>query len=194
MATIHRGIEARFEGAVAAISPVKILRATALAVVLAFVGPPGGPLQAQVEGTPSSEAIEAARDLLALMSRDMLAQLVGKATAQMWLSIEPRLRAYNPNIDTAALAELRKELERVQLEYMMNIVKDGPSVYARHFTAEELREIIAFYRTPTGDKVLRMTPQLTAEVMAMIAPHMPDFHARTIEVFTKVLRSRGYNL
>jgi hypothetical protein len=30
--------------------------------------------------------------------------------------------------------------------------------------------------------------------MAVITPHMPGFYARTIEAFTKVLRSRGYNL
>ena len=173
---------------------MKIFRAAALAAVLTLAGSPTGSSQAQGQSTPSNEAIEAARDLLALMSKDLVAQLAGQVTAQVWPSIEARLRSYNPNIDAAALADLRKELERIQFEYMMNIVTEGPAVYARHFTAQELREIIAFYRTPTGSKVLRMTPQLSAEVMAMITPHMPDFYARTIEVFTKVLRSRGYNL
>ncbi len=102
------------------------------------------------QSAPAEEAIDAARDLLALMSNDMIAQLVGQVTTQMWPAIESRLRAYNETIDEAALAELRKELERIQVDYMMNIVKDGPAIYARHFTAHELREIIAFYRTPTG--------------------------------------------
>jgi len=37
---------------------------------------------------------------------------------------------------------------------MMNIIAEGPAIYARHFTAQELREIMAFYRTPTGGKLL----------------------------------------
>lgn len=169
-------------------------RATALAAILTFAGPLTGQSEAQVQGTPSSEAIEAARDLLTLMSKDLVAHLAGQVTAQMWPAIENRLRAYNPNIDAAARADLRKELERIQFEYMMNIVSGGPAIYARHFTEQELREIIAFYRTPTGSKVLRMTPELSAEVMAMVTSHMPDFYARTVEAFGKVLRSRGYNL
>jgi hypothetical protein len=171
-----------------------IARALIVVAALAVAGSSAGPLRAQEHGAPSSEAIDAARELLALMSRDMLAQLVGQVTEQMWPALASRLRSYNRNIDETALDELRKELERIQLDYMMNIVKDGPAIYARHFTVAELREVIAFYRTPTGKKLLQMTPKLTAEVMAMITPHMPDFYGRTIEAFGKVLRSRGYNL
>ena len=172
---------------------MNIIRALAFAA-LAVVVAQASSARAQAPSAPSSDAIEAARDLLALMSHDTVAQLVAQVTAQMWPSIESRLRSYNANLDDAAIAELRKELERIQIDYMMNVVKDGPAIYARHFTVEELREVIAFYRTPTGKKLLKMTPQLTGEVMAMITPHMPDFYARTIEAFAKVLRSRGYNL
>src|SRR5215813_1486429 len=175
---------------------MKAFSATALAAVLTFAGPTGelqAQVQAQVQAMPSGEALKAARDLLVLMSRDLVAQLAGQVTAQMWPAIESRLRAYNPNIDAEAIVDLRKELNRIQFEYMMNIIAEGPAIYARHFTAQELREITAFYRTPTGGKLLRLTPQLSAEVMAMIAPHMPDFYARTVEAFGKTLRSRGYN-
>jgi len=34
-------------------------------------------------------------------------------------------------------------------------------IYAAAFTEEELREMAAFYRTPTGQKLARATPQLT---------------------------------
>ena len=142
----------------------------------------------------TKEAVDAARDLLMLMSHDMIVRLVGQVTTQTWPAIESRLRAYNKTLDEAALLDLRKELERIQVDYMMNIVKNGPEIYARHFSAPELREIIAFYRTPTGRKLLDTTPQLSAEVTAMITPHMPEFYGRTMEAFVKALRSRGYTL
>ena len=171
-----------------------VFRRLAVGALLMAGGLPGSPVSAETENAPSSEAIDAASELLTLMSREMIAELVGQVTTQMWPSIESRLRAYNTNIDEAALADLRNELEHIQIDYMMNIVKDGPAIYARHFTVQELREVIAFYRTSTGRKLLQVTPKLTAEVMTMITPHMPDFYGRTIEAFAKVLRSRGYNL
>ena len=30
---------------------------------------------------------------------------------------------------------------------MANVMADAPQIYARHFTATELREMLAFYRT-----------------------------------------------
>src|SRR5215470_19813009 len=172
---------------------MKAFSTTAFAAVLAIAGP-AGQVQAQVQATPSIEALEAARDLLVLMSRDLVAHLAGQVTTQMWPAIEGRLRAYNPNINGEAIANLRQELDRIQFEYMMNIVGEGPVIYARHFTAQELREIIAFYRTPTGGKLLQLAPQLNAEVMGMVTPHMSEFYAQTVEAFRRVLRSRGYNL
>jgi uncharacterized protein len=177
---------------------MRVLRALVFAAALVSAGALGPPLRAEepANGAPkvTKEAVEAARELLMLMSHDMIIRLVGQVTTQMWPAIESRLRAYNKTLDAATLGDLRKELERIQADYMMNIVKEGPEIYARHFSASELREIIAFYRTPTGRKLLDTTPQLTADVSAMITPHMPEFYGRTMEVFVKALRSRGYAL
>ena len=172
-------------------------RALMLAAGLAL-GLPAAALPAQAgdaspsEASETGEAAEVAGELLALMSKEMIAELVDQVTERMWPSIESRLLAYNPGVDPSSLSGLRVELERIQRDYMLNVVKGGPEIYARHFTAEELREIIAFYRTPVGAKLLAMTPQLTAEVTDMITPHMPKFFEKTMEAFAKVLRAKGY--
>jgi hypothetical protein len=178
---------------------MSIFRVLVLAVAL--LGLPGGAAstqaaspESQVASPESDEKLAAARELLSLMSQEMIAKLVAQVTERMWPSIESRLRAYNPGIDPSSLSGLRLELERIQHDYMMNVVKEGPEIYARHFTAEELREIIAFYRTPVGAKLLEMTPRLTEEVTGMITPHMPKFFEKTMEAFSKVLRSRGYSI
>jgi uncharacterized protein len=176
---------------------MRVIRVLAVAAAFVMAGSSGPPLRAEPpnpQPSDAKEAVDVARELLKLMSHDLLARLVGQVTTQMWPAIESRLRAYNRTIDEATLADLRKELERIQIDYMMNLVKDGPAIYARHFTAEELREVIAFYRTPTGRKLLERTPQLSAEVTAMITPHMPEFYGRTMEAFVKALRSRGFAL
>ena len=38
-------------------------------------------------------------------------------------------------------------------------------IYAAKFTTQELREILAFYKTPVGKKVTKELPQITQEAM-----------------------------
>ncbi len=47
-------------------------------------------------------------------------------------------------------------------------------VYAKHFTADELKELIAFYKSPTGAKNLALTPQLMVEVMEVSQKYFED--------------------
>ena len=40
-------------------------------------------------------------------------------------------------------------------------------LYARHFTRSEIDELIAFYRTPIGEKSIRVMPMIVEESMAL---------------------------
>ena len=58
-------------------------------------------------------------------------------------------------------------------------------IYARAFTEEELRQIIAFYRTPTGQKMAQATPQLMREGAALgertVQEHMGELQQMIME-------------
>lgn len=41
------------------------------------------------------------------------------------------------------------------------------ALYARHFTADEVKQIAAYYRTPVGAKSLQLMPQIMGESMAI---------------------------
>ncbi len=161
-----------------------------LLVIAALVAPAGMPVPSPAQGQAPSEALEAANELFALLSKDMIDQLGAQLRAQFWPLIERDLRARN--IDDAARGELRREFERIQIEYLADLLKDAPAIYARHFTATELREITAFYRTPTGAKALREMPAVTAESMAAVMPRLQELQIKTQEAFARVLRERGY--
>jgi hypothetical protein len=51
-------------------------------------------------------------------------------------------------------------------------------VYVELFTAEELHQLAAFYRTPAGSKLARLRPELTERDMEIarrfIQPHLPQ--------------------
>jgi hypothetical protein len=41
------------------------------------------------------------------------------------------------------------------------------ALYARHFTAEELKQMAAYYRTPVGKKTMQLMPQVMTEAVAI---------------------------
>jgi hypothetical protein len=111
-------------------------------------------------------------------------------TNAFWPSVEAKAKA--DKIDDVTVAELRKEFERVQLASVTEIMKEAPPIYARHFTVDELKQLIAFYRTPVGVKALRELPQVMGEFTAKLVPRMQSMQQASIEAFNRVLREHGY--
>jgi hypothetical protein len=74
-------------------------------------------------------------------------------------------------------------------ELMDEMVNVSVEVYARHFTAAELREITAFYRSPVGTKLLAKMPELQQESMRasqrVILPRVMKIADQWIADFTK---------
>jgi hypothetical protein len=75
---------------------------------------------------------------------------------------------------------------------MADVMQDAAPIYARHFTEQELRDILAFYRTPTGVKALQRLPQVLAESMAAMTLRLEAAQERTMESFMRILRERGH--
>jgi uncharacterized protein len=153
-----------------------------------------GASRVRAQGAPSPDALQAANELMTVMSTDTIRQMVTGVTNQIWPSVERSIRSKRSDIDQKTLSELRSEFERIQLQYMANVMADAPAIYARHFTAQELREMIAFHRTPIGQKSLRVLPQVMSEVFAIVGPKMQTLQVQVMDAFTRVLRQRGIDL
>lgn len=68
--------------------------------------------------------------------------------------------------------ELSKKLVNVEM------VK----IYDKHFTHEEIKDLIVFYESPTGKKMLEKTPELTKDLMEiMINKYMPEFQEKLMK-------------
>jgi len=65
-------------------------------------------------------------------------------------------------------------------------------VYQKHFTKADIDSLIAFYASPTGQKVLREMPGITAEAMQSMIPimqkHMEAIRQRVQEQVADALR------
>ncbi|MEM8987583.1 MAG: DUF2059 domain-containing protein [Pseudomonadota bacterium] len=65
------------------------------------------------------------------------------------------------------------------------------SVYARHFSDSELTEIIVFYETPVGRKMVAKTPNIISESEQAAAGWMLTVLSRIGENLEEKLRERG---
>jgi hypothetical protein len=164
---------------------MKALRSLMLTAALAATGVPSASAQ-------SPEALQAARNLITLTAGSVVFDLSSQMAAQVWPAVEASIRAASPRVDTATMAELRREYERVQVGFLSELMNEAPAIYARHFTLEELRELEAFYRTPTGIKMLRVMPQTTAEMFAILSQRTDELQDKVNQAFVEALRKRGY--
>jgi hypothetical protein len=145
--------------------------------------------QAPSAAAPTPEAMQAARDLAAIMNGDTVGQMTAALTAQIWPSIERQL---GPKVDAATLSELRTEFEHALSSFTAEVMRDSPAVYARHFTADELRAMLAFYKSPVGQKALSTMPTVMTELGQQMAPRMQAFQADLHTKMEATLKKHGY--
>jgi hypothetical protein len=164
---------------------LRILSIAAALVAIAVL--PAAPVRAD-----DAETMAVARELFAVTFDRAGQEINAQAVAHTWPSVENALRAKNPDLDAAKSAELQKEFTRIRLEKMRAVMKDAPAIYARHLTVDDMRQIIAFYRTPAGAHLIQAVPSIVSEIFAIALPAMPTIVAETYEDFLKLARERGY--
>jgi hypothetical protein len=146
-------------------------------------------LPARAQDKPSPETMQAAHDLAAIMTGDTVQQLSAAMAGQVWPSIEKNVAG---RVDAATLAEMRVTFEQALTTFTSEVMKNAPEVYARHFTAPELRDMIAFYKSPTGVKALREMPKVMADVSAQTAPRLQAFQNDLNSRIQAILAKHGY--
>jgi uncharacterized protein len=147
-------------------------------------------LPARAQDTGSPEALRAAQELSGIITGDTIHQLSGTITAQMWPRIE---KEFSGKVDKATLGDLRVEFEESLSKFTSEMMKDAPAIYARYFTAKELRDMIAFYKSPTGIKALHMMPKVMGDVTAQMVPRMQAFQLDLNDKVERVMKKHGYN-
>jgi uncharacterized protein len=165
------------------------VRSLRILAALLFIATGARPTLA--DDTPSPEALQAATELVSVVSADTMNQLTTQMFAAFWPPIEQKVSA--ANIDAATIAELRQELERIVSADVTDTMKETPSIYARHFTVAELRDIIAFYRTPTGANALHEMPKVMGEFSAeVLVPRLQKSQMQVADAINEILRRHGY--
>ena len=103
-------------------------------------------------------------DILKMMSLAGVSRNLDQVFEMSILDTLDLLRLANPKISKKLADEMKKEfiveLERSQPELLGRVIQ----IYSNRFTHQEIKDLIAFYETPTGQKIIRITPNLTKEL------------------------------
>ena len=73
-------------------------------------------------------------------------------------------------------AKTQKELQAVMLEVLPydEMLQFNAKVYGSRFKDSELQDIIAFYKTPTGTKLVKELPGISGDVGALVGKMIPQ--------------------
>ena len=141
-------------------SLIRILSATGLVLGLALAA---APIQAQTPPpAPTPAAIAAAKELLTMKhANQMYANAVPGVVERTKTELMQTNINYQKDLNEVAVIVAQKLAGR------QNEIGDGMAkVYASQFTEQELKDLVTFYKSPLGQKLLTAEPVAIQSSMA----------------------------
>ncbi|QQO12393.1 DUF2059 domain-containing protein [Bradyrhizobium diazoefficiens] len=167
-------------------SVLKLLPAAALAVGLVLSA---APAIAQQGAPPkaSPAAIAAAKEILQI-----------KNAGAMYAGAVPGLVEKTKIALTQQNLNYQKDLNEVapivaqQLQGRQNEIGEGMAqIYASEFTEQELKDLVTFYKSPLGKKLIEAEPRAIGLSMAFMNSWAQNFSETVMGAFRAEMRKRG---
>lgn len=147
----------------------------------------GARVPAQAQGSDSAAA---ARELITTIK---LGEQFKAVLPMIFKSIKPAIVQNRPDVDRdydalvpVAIAKMNSRVS--ELEDAL------AAIYASNFSADELHDLIAFYKSPTGQKLLQKTPFVTQQTMAAGQKFGQSAGAEAQKEMIEELRNKGHSL
>ena len=139
---------------------------------------------------PSANALKMAREIIDLKNATILFEPMVPGVIErvkaMLLQTSPTLRK--------DLDDVANNLRKVYAARTTDLLTDISWVYASRFSEAELKEILTFYRTPTGKKVISQEPAVFDDAMAGLPGWQEKFGEEVIARFRVEMKKRGHDL
>ncbi|QRG04893.1 DUF2059 domain-containing protein [Xanthobacter dioxanivorans] len=181
--------------------PVAFKRATTtrlvLAMALAVAGAPALlslPASAQQAAPavkpPSAAQMQLSRELVAVNGE---ARIFDGVIANVVEQAARRLLQTNPDL-AKQLGEVGMQVATDLEKRKAEVVDIFASVYASRFSEAELKDAIAFYRTPTGAKLVQERPAIFQDAMKGVQTWSAQVGNEASERIRAEMKKRGVNL
>ncbi len=169
----------------------RMLSATSLALGLAVAGVPAVAQQAPATPPPLKQAppaaIAAAKEILAM-----------KNAAAMYASAVPNIVEQTKNQLLQSNLNYQKDLNEVAVVVAQKLagrekeIGEGMAkIYANEFTEQELKDLVAFYKSPLGQKLISTEPRAIQFSMSYMNQWAQVFAETVNGEFRAEMRKRG---
>ena len=74
------------------------------------------------------------------------------------------------------------------------LLDDAARIYASHFTEPELKQLLTFYQSPLGQKVLAEEPKAAEESMTIAGSWADKFSEEVINKMRAEMKKRGHDM
>jgi len=165
----------------------RILSAAGLALGLALTGVPAGAQQAPPLKPASPAAIAAAKEILAM-----------KNASAIYASAVPNIVQKTKDALLQANLNYQKDLNEVAVVVAQKLagrekeIGEGmATVYANEFSEQELKDLVTFYKSPLGQKLLAAEPRAIQFSMSYMNQWAQAFAETVNGEFRVEMRKRG---
>ncbi len=132
-------------------------------LLLVMVAPVGFAQQNATDAPATKEDVE--RYLEVMHSREMMKNMMDAMTKQIHQMLHEQFQK-TPNLPADFEAQEQNRIESFLRDYPVDeLVQAIIPVFERHLTKGEVDDLVAFYSSPTGQKMLKEMPAMTAEAM-----------------------------
>ncbi len=167
----------------------RLFRVTGLLVVVLSLAPPLARAQTAAPA-PSPETLAVAKELV--ISIHLMDQFKALMPAIL-KSLKPAIVQGRSDVDRDYDAITPALIDGFQARF--NELSDAVAIiYASNFTPDDLRALIAFYKTPVGQKLLEKTPVITQQSLIAGQKFGQSVAADMRQRIIEELRKKGHDL
>ena len=174
----------------------RILSAAGLALGLALTGAPAEAQQKNAPApAPAAAPLKSASPAAIAAAKEILAM---KNASAMYANAVPNLVEQTKNVLMQSNLNYQKDLNEVAVIVAKNLagrekeIGDGMAqVYANEFTEQELKDLVAFYKSALGQKLLTSEPRAIQFSMSYMNQWAQNFAEQVNAQFRAEMRKRG---
>jgi hypothetical protein len=176
----------------------RILSAAGLAVGLALTGAPAGAQQKNAPAAPATAPLKPGAPGAIAAAKEILAM---KNAAAMYTNAVPNLVEQTKNVLMQSNLNYQKDLNEVAVIVAKNLagrekeIGEGMAqVYANEFTEQELKDLVTFYKSPLGQKLLANEPRAIQFSMSYMNQWAQQFAEVINGQFRAEMKKRGKDI
>ena len=139
---------------------------------------------------PSPAAVALAKEMITLKGGNVIFERIVPGVIE---SAKNSLIPTNPQVGkelTEVATILHKELEPKRGELLTEV----SAIYAQRFTEQELKDMLVFYKTPLGKKVINEEPLALEAAMKRAQSWADDLYEKVLSRFRVEMKKKGYDL